>query len=228
MSTFLQLCQKVASESGTISGTLPTAVTGQSGRLLQIVNFTIDAWRQVQNSRNNWNWMRKEFSGSLTSGTAKYTGASFSISDFARWVSETDSLTLYLTATGVSDEGEITFISWSDWRKSFGRGSQTNNRPTNVSITPANELAFGSIPNDSYTVNGEYHTTAEVLVANADVPSLPERYHDIIAYKALVLLGEFDEAPTAIATAQRKYNDMLSDLERDQLPVVVVGTDPLA
>ena len=43
-----------------------------------------------------------------------------------------------------------------------------------------------------------------------------------------MLLGEFDEAPTAIATAQRKYNDMLSDLERDQLPVVVVGTDPLA
>jgi len=230
MSTFLEICQKVAGDSGTIAGVLPTAVNSQTGRLRRVVNFTIEAWGQIQNSRNSWAWMRKEFSGkAISSGTPKYTGGgSFSISDFARWVTEEGSLTMYLTATGVADEGELVFISWSDWRRLYGRGLQTNNRPTNVAITPANELAFGAIPDDSYTVGGEYYQTTQILSANGDIPNLPTRFHDIIAHKARVLLGEFDESSNAIATAQRQYNDMLGDLERDQLPTMSIGSEPLA
>jgi len=228
MSTFLELCQKVAKESGTISGTYPTAVASQNGRLKLIVDYTIDGWKQIQNSRNAWAWMRKEFTGPLTAGTAKYTGASFSILDFARWVTEEDSLTMYLTATGVSDEGELAAISWANWRKAFGRGLQVNNRPTSFSVSPSNELVFGAIPNDAYTINGEYYQTAQTLIADSDIPNLPSRFHDIIVYKSLVLLGEFDEAPTAIATAQRKYNDMLSDLERDEMITVSVASEPLS
>lgn len=232
MSTYLQLCQKVARESGTISGTSPTAVTSQTGRLLDIVNFTQDAWLQIQNSRNAWAWMRKEYSSSLTSGTAKYTAASFGITDFATWITEEDSLSMYLTASGVADEGELKFITWSLWRQRYSRGTQTNNRPTVVAVSPANELCFGAVPDDAYTVNGEYFQTAQVMSANTDEPNMPARFHDLIVHKALILLGMYDEEDNVVVRAQLRYREMLYDLERDQLPAMTDGqtraNDPLA
>lgn len=226
--TFLKLCQDVARESGTISGTYPTAVTSQSGRLLDVVNWVNDAWRIIQNKRNAWAWMRKEFTGTLSNGTAKYTAASFSITDHARWVTERDSMTLYQQSTGVSDEGEIENISWASWRQKYGRGSQTNNKPTQYAVSPASELCFGAIPDDTYVVNGEYYETPQALIENADEPNLPERFEDVIRWGALMLMAGYDEDAVLLAKATANYGEIMRDLERDQLPQIGFGGGPIA
>jgi len=223
MSTFLELCQDVARESGTISGTQPTTVASQTGRLAKIVDWTIDAWRRIQNDRNAWKWMRTEFSGSITSGTARYTAASFSLSRHARWLTDANNLTIYKTATGVSDESALTVISWDTWRQTYGRGSQTNNRPVSYAVSPSGELCFGPIPDDSYTINGEYYKSPQILADNTDEPECPARFHQIIVQRALVSLAEHDEALVTAAAAQKNYNEIMLDLESDQLPTIALG-----
>ena len=229
MATFLDLCQAVARDSGTVSGAQPVSVTGQSGRLAKIVQFTAEAWTDIQNSRNAWLWMRKEFEAVTIAGTAEYTAASWNIVDLAAWIIEDGSVTLYDQAIGPADEHEITPISWDRYRVIYGRGAQVQQRPVACTVKPSNgALVLGPAPDGVYVVRGEYRAAPQLLAANTDVPAMPVRFHDAIKFRALQLLAEHDEAPTAIATAAANYRRMLGELERDQLPQITINGGPLA
>jgi hypothetical protein len=228
MATFLELCQMVARESGTISGTLPTTVSAQTGRLNKIVNWTNLAWLDIQNTRSSWLWMRQEFMGAAIANTSRYTPASWDIDDLSSWITDAGTVTLYDTSIGVSDEGELPFTPWPEWRVIYGRGTQTPNRPVTYTITPANEFALGPLPDTTYTVRGEYVQVPQSLSANTDTPNCPLRFHNIVAYRALMMLAGHDEAPTTYAEAQSNFSRFMSDLERDQLPAWGSGSGPLA
>jgi len=233
MSTFLELTQDLGRESGTISGVNPQAVTNQTGRLLKIVEWTVQAFVQIQNLHADWRWLKKTFSDVTSSGAGQYTATSWSLSPFRDWarddlVSGYQPHTIYLTATGVSDEGALREISWHDWRTRYDRGTQTNNKPSEYAISPAGEFSLGPIPDDTYTVRGEYREAATVLAADGNTPAMPSAFHSIIVWRALMLLAEFDEATEQRATAEIKYNSMLEALLRDQLPVVSLGGGPVA
>lgn len=222
MSTFLELCQKVARDSGTLSGTVPTTVVGQSDRLAKIVSFTSEAWVQIQNLHTNWRYLRKEFPAdcNLTASTSAYTAASFSITDFESWITEGDDIfSLYLTSRGVADEGPVSYIPYDYWRRLYGRGLQTEHRPVHVSVNYSDELCFGPVPDAGYTVKGMYRRSPQVLAANDDTPIIASAMHDIIKWRALQLLVEHDEAPTQVLiTANRQYANYLDALRREQLP----------
>lgn len=233
MATYLQLSQKVARDSGTVSGTAPSAVTSQTGWLLKIVNWVADAWQDIQNAHDNWLWMMGEFSKTTTSGTARYTAAGWNISPFADWIVDNPvtgefTTSLYLTSTGVSDEGAIRLISFARWMSKYGRGTQTNGRPTEYAISPALEFCLGPIPDNTYTVKGRYRKGNSVLAANADTPEMPARFHDLVARRALELLSGHDESPIAFADSKVKKDSMFYALERDQIQKFNTDSGPLA
>lgn len=216
--TFLQLCQDVARESGTISGLLPTAVTGQTGKLLRVVDWTRDAWIEIQNRRNAWLWRRKEFSVATIENQNSYTPAAWSLTNHSRWIKGGHNVTMYLTATGVSDEGELPYISWEEWRRKYDRGTQTSNRPIEWSIKPTNEFCLGPAPNAVFTVKGEYWGGIQTMIADATVPELPEEHHDVITFAALMKFSEYDEAADKLFASTNRFDDLMFALERDQLP----------
>jgi hypothetical protein len=221
VSTFLELCQKVARESGTVSGTLPSSVASQTGRLGKIVFWTADAWRQIQNRRSAWLWMRDEFGSpdAVTSaGSKRYTAASWNLTRLAEWIIDDDTVTIYLQATGVSDEGPIKYLPWHLYRRQYERGAQEQNRPVHFTVSPANEFCLGPTPDDTYVVRGEYRKTPQELTANGDIPEMPLRFHELVAWYGFLLMAEHDEGPFHIAVATRRKRELLDELERDQLP----------
>ncbi|CAO3403509.1 phage adaptor protein [Azospirillum palustre] len=228
MATFLQLCQSVARDSGTVSGAQPVSVSGQSGRLAKIVQFTAEAWTDIQNARSAWLWMRSEFEVMTIAGTAEYTAAAWNLTDLAEWIVDDGSVTLYDQAIGPADEHQIEPISWDRYRRLYGRGEQVAQRPIVFSVKPNGAFLLGPAPDGAYVVRGEYRTLPQVLTVNADTPAMPARFHDAIKWRALQLLAEHDEAPTAMATAATNYRRMLGDLERDQLPQIIIAGGPLA
>lgn len=228
MATFLQLCQQVGRDSGLLANNGPSTVVSQTADARKVVNWVIQAWRTIQLSQDHWRWMRKEFSfASLTPNTARYTATALSITDWARWVTEIDTLTLYLTATGVSDEGELRWMGWHDYRRSYERGTQVAARPVYAAISPADELCFGAKPDLAYTVRGEYYATPQILALDADVPECPTMYHDLIAWKAMELAQghEVDFPSVGFSVAQRL--ELESHMRRTQLPLISTAR-PLA
>lgn len=226
---FLRLSQRLAVESGTVgAGNQPISVDGQTGRLASIVEWVRQAYAEIQNERVSWRWLRAEFSAETTAGTARYTAAGWNLPRFAEWVDVTgDGMSIYRTADGQATEQSMREIPFEDWRRRFDRGAQQQGFPGQWSISPAGEFLVGPIPDDTYTIRGEYRKAPQILVANTDIPEMPERFHMAIVYRAMMLLAEYDEGGVAMATAARKYTEMMADLRRDQLPRVMIGP-PLA
>lgn len=216
---FLALCQRTVRESGTISGdSTPSTVVGKTGRERKFIDWVSSAYTEIQNTFDDWKWLRDDYSSTISAGTSKYTAASFNLSRHSRWITSDGNVTMYLTATGVSDEGELTYIEWEDWRRLYDRGTQTQGRPVHYAISPADEICFGPVPDAGYTVRGEYQKSAQILAADADIPEMPSDYHLLIVWDALLLAASFDEGGVSMQEAQRKRLDVFRALCNKQRP----------
>lgn len=241
---FLALCQRTASESGTIAGTLkPSTVLGQTDRLGKLVGWVAEAWRLIQEAQPaGWPWQREEFSGKPTTpGSARYTGASWSLLKFGRFVVDDDEqdycpYTIYLQADGVADERILRGITWADYKIRYTRGVQTPDYPVHYTIHPqTGEFCLGPVPDAIYAINGEFVRQTQILGVNADIPEMPghradvpEDEHIIIVWRALMILHEFDEGAFALAAVRQKYLECYGNLVARRLPRIEMGGGPIA
>ncbi|MYD93355.1 MAG: hypothetical protein F4Y02_06625 [Chloroflexi bacterium] len=236
MATFLELCQAVAAESGTIHGVQPATTTGQTDRLGLIVGWVRQAWVDIQNSAD-WRFLYRDFTQAgvvrLVQGQRTYTGKLLR-SDFARWV-----LADPLNGTGMtadpgergdrSGEFELFPMDYEAYRRThqFVVGDEQG-VPRNVAVNYENDLVVGPIPDRTYVLRGPYVRAPQMLGKDADgndlsqpdedVPIMPAQYHEAIKWKALRLLGEFDEADTLVLqTADINYRSYASAMRRDLL-----------
>lgn len=234
MATFLELCQKAARNSGVISGVAPATTVEQTGDLQQLVQWVVDAWVRIQTHRDDWRWMRCAFSAATIPGVSEYTRATWNLTDHDRWFTDQVQagyfpITLYRTATGVSDEGVIREVAYETWRTCYDRGVQTANRPRVYAISPSGAFLLGPTPDAVYTVKGEYYRVPQVLTKNKDTPlGLAAQYHDAIVWRALMLLGSFDESQAALSVATLNYLELLQQMERHALPEIRMDRGALA
>lgn len=235
MATFLQLCQALGRESSTAGTGQPASVVGQSGRLAKFVAWVSDAWVEIQDSREGWFFLRKDFLYAASIGTMAYTSASFNIADWGKWVGDRRDavdpefpVSIYDPAIGAADEGTLIELDWKDFRQVYVIGAQTNSRPQHYAIAPDGTFNLGPKPDKAYMVRGAYVRTAQVLAANADIPICPPQHHNVILFMALTKLYEADEAPLSMQTAARRYESLLGDLRRDQLPRIRIRRGAMA
>jgi hypothetical protein len=220
--TFLELCRKVALESGTIAG-IPsfTTLAGATGRLAKLAGWVSDAYRDIQNERPDWLWLRKEFTKALIADQATYTPASFSL-EVARWLGDTKSrrtLSLYDSTIGVADEGALCQIPYDSWRDRYYRGEHDANRPTVWTIKPEDKsLCFGPTPDAAYVIRGEYIARPQILALDADEPDMPEHFHGVIVGEALRLMARSDEAFQSLAPLAAQYDRLRHPLVIEQTP----------
>ena len=223
MSTFLELVQDTARQSGTLAGGVNLAsVAGVSGRADKVVYWVKRAWEDIQNQRE-WNFLKGEFEADLTAGAKRYTATSFNLTRFKRWESDTpfyQPMTLFDPDIGQSDETAIRLIAFDVWRSSYDRGAHDPMRPVVYAISAAGELCVGPSPDKTYTLRGEYVKSPQVLAANGDTPEAPAHLHQIIVHRAMMLMGASDESPITITTATTEYRRLFAAMCEECLPPI--------
>lgn len=226
MSTFLQLCVDLRREGG-MTGSGPTATTSQVGEYLRIVEWIASAYEKIQNLHPNWDFLRNDFSFATVASTGNYTKSAASVSELGTW--KTDTFRCYLTATGVSDQQDIDYVPWADFRESYSLGSLSTQegRPILFTVKPDQSVTFWPIPNAIYTVTGEYFKRAQTLAADASEPLIPLAFQDVIVYRALMFYGAYAGADEKYAHGEREYKQVLARLELNQLPEMEMA-GPLA
>ncbi|MBK8772466.1 MAG: hypothetical protein IPM06_18870 [Rhizobiales bacterium] len=221
--SFLQLAQRLR-EKCRISGTGPSSVIGQTGEMLRVVNWINDAWLDIQEARPNWKWMQGDVIFNTVVQQATYTPAQCSASDMASW----DFSQSWRIYSGSSENEQfLDVIPYSDWRDTYMFGSMRTSysQPVAVAETPSGGLAFGQIPDAIYTVDGKYFKEPSALVNNADTPGMPDKFHLMIVYRAMMFYASSEIAPEVYQEGLQEFRRMMSRLERDQLdPITISGT----
>lgn len=223
MATYLQLCQ-TARELAGIPGTGPTHVTNQVGEMHRLCNWISQAWVEIQNQRDDWQWMRKLCSFDTVAQQQEYDITDdIGLTDFGHW--KDDTFSIYLKAQGRGNETYLNQCEYDDFNLyyDFGTRATTYARPTTIAIGPTKNLLLGFAPDDEYTVRGEYFTSPQILAADSDVPDLPSRFHMIIVHRALMKFGTFTAAPEVLQEQDALYRILLNKVEQDQTPRVSIG-----
>lgn len=217
---FLALCQRLRQEAR-IAGTGPSATTGQTGQSARLVSWINNAWMDVQQIHNEWLWMVGSFSGATVADDNTYTAADWSVTDLRDW--KRDTFTCYLASLGVSDESELGYVPYPLWRREYAIGTQTASRPLHVTVKPDLSVGLGPKPDAIYTVQGEYQKSASELSGDSDTPELPSEFHMLIVWWALAKYAVSEAAPEVYAFAEAERRRLLRELERTQLPDLLMA-----
>ena len=228
MSTFLELCNDVARESGTFKD-IPAFATmnGVTGRGLRVKNWVASAYRDIQISNNGWRFLMADFSGETLNGVREYNAAALGIDTrFRRWVQHDhdgqQTTTIYKTSNGAAFEVPLRFIDWSNFRVQAltGPAAAQTGQPTAYSIDNQDRIVLFPTPDDAYTLRGVYMKSPQMLSSDAEVPELPETFHPIITYRALLKLGVFDESPEQMPIWEAEMKLLYGQLAIEQLPPI--------
>lgn len=221
METLLSLVNMAREECGASGGALST-VANVSGESLRFKNWIIRTWNEIQELHDDWKWMRSAFSFTTTIDKGAYTSAEAGIvSRFNYW--DKTYCTCRITANGVSDQTELTWMEYETFRSVYLTGLQNSNRPQHFTIGLTNELLIGPAPeSDSYTISGQYAKSNQVLVVDGDIPEVPEE-HGVIAYGAMIKYARYEVAAEVLSDATRQYNRKLRKLESKYLPIMTTA-----
>lgn len=227
--TFLEICQRVRREAR-ISGSGPVSVLSQTGEMAMIVEWVQSAYQDIQNLSPFWEFLRNDFSFNTIASTSTYTPTAAGLSELQNWrVTDYDAIRCYLAATGISDQQYLTQLTWDEMRgvRLLGSSSTQSGRPTEYAIRPNKSIVLWPIPDDVYTVTGEYYKRAQTMSANTEEPIFPSAYHMALVWLAMRYSGAYQAAPEKYMQGDNEYKRLLSSLKRDQLPKMSLG-NPLA
>jgi hypothetical protein len=219
--TFLELAQRVRQECG-VAGTGPASVVGQSNEARRIVDWTAQAWMEIQGLHDMWNFMQGEFSCNIAISQDEITLANAGVAaDHRRW--KTDTFRIYRTADGVADDSWLVEWGYDTLRDTYRFGQQTPGRPVVFSIRPRDRaILLGPAADVAYTVYGEYQKRPVLMTADADVPSIREHHHVAIVYKAMEYYALYESASEVLERARRGYSVSLTAMEREELPDISI------
>lgn len=218
---FLQLAQKVYIQGG-ISGQI-TSTQNQTGEALRIINFVQDAYREILNSDQfTFGFIRKEVHKQLVPGQGTYTKADLGVSDLGQW--DTTSMRVSIN----EDRTDETFIIGQRWPAfrdywRFSTRRYTTSRPLNCAVNQDTNLEIGPVPDAAYWLTFQYIDVPGDLLADADIPVIPDRWQMAIVWRALRHYGMFESAPEVVMRADAAYNEIVLRMTLDQSPQIVVG-----
>lgn len=212
-STYLDFVQRAAQECRFAN--VPSTVVNQVGHALDVCLWVNESWKEIQNRRDDWGWMKANLSFPTVGGTTTYTPVA-NVESYRR-----DSFRYYLTSAGVASEVPLPYVSYDQWRDGYQIGSlQTvQTVPQVITITPARALAINT-PLVGYTIVGEYYRAMTQFAADGDTTDLPQQYCMLIVYGAMMKYAVTKNASEVYSAAEKEYDKLMTKLESRYLPEV--------
>lgn len=228
---YLDLAKKVKRESG-LSGGSPVSVATAQGDDARIFGWVNDAWQDIFLAHESWRFRRGEALGQTTTATmaADAVAPGFALTDFASWKPSAGDYkpSAWRTADGQVTERQLYFLDYETFRRRFVTGVHSPGPIRFWSVNPDEALVFGPTPDAAHMVRAAYVKDFKPLALDADEPTLPARFHDLIAWRALREYGGFDAASEVYQRADQNYASGWSALSQAQLQAPGFGAKPLA
>ena len=215
---YLQLVARLKRKcrvTGAAPASIENATSEEVNRLMDWIN---EAWMDIQETRQDWGWMRGSCSFTTVAGQAIYTPAETGVTDFGNWTRDT--WRIYTTSVGMPSEQFLIYRDYESWRNLYQFGSMrtSQTQPVDLTITPEKSIGLGPLPTAGYTVIGDYFKLPTEMSLNADTPALPSRFHMLIVYRAMMFYGVSEAAPEVYEEGKTEFNRMMSRVTENNLP----------
>lgn len=242
---YLAACQKVhlrlriGSRGNTAKpGTVPATTSGQTDELAEIVDWTAQAFTDLQGMRPTWGWLKQQGSLAFATGTASQSLATvvaalpnfreiipYTWNDHGQYVNSY--ITADFTTLSATAMQQVTYVPWDFFAGHFTRGAVASGRPIYVAVAPDQSIRVYPTPDQSYTLVFEYRCKPKVLTTSdgsvnlEDYPVtgcglLPE-YQDIVVWMAVQKWAESRNDANVYATAEANIKKYLIKLRRTYL-----------
>lgn len=221
---FLGLVQRLHRESGRSTPALTTVLTTDL-RQMREVDAVKDAWREVQSerSRSGWKWMRRTLDATLTVDQQTYDAtADFSAVRFGRWRAATEDYWPIIYVNGSPNaQWSLEYEQLDTFRQKWIYRVMGGTVPIDWTVDESQRLLIGPKPGEPYKLRIDYLMAPLELGdgatdPNLDVPELPERFHNLLMWRALIDIATYDAKPEILARAQMQYDKMKGELVLDQ------------
>ena len=206
--TFLELCQRVREESG-VSGSGPATIDNQQSILQKVVNWVRQADYDIQVlHKDSWKFLWRTETISLIEDQRVYGALDLGLPNLGA-----------IKSMAIAGQ-PITEVSWDVYKLHGYQQAPDRNQPTIYTVRPDGILEFFAVPDANYVVDVEYQLRPVKLQDDLDEPLIPEQYHQAILQKALMYYANHEEDNDLFQKAQNWYEQALSELASDQLPVM--------
>ena len=231
--TYLELCQfahRYIGGGNALPGTAPTTVVGQAGELFELVKSVADAYRAIQNEQDQWLFMQKQ--GTFTLANA---GRVISRVTLITQVADYDDIRadlfgggyrfmqIYSTASGANGNTPVIYVPYQTWRGTLDMNAIPTGKPSMFTVQPDRSIEFNSTADQAYTFVCDYKRAIETWVQtggspDTQTPVFPERFHEAVAWRAVMLWGGSIENPGKYQFARDEYRRIMTEMRADQLP----------
>lgn len=230
---FLELVKALASETGTELETKVTSVAvppatsyGETTEhRSRLVRWIQQAWSDIQEDQDQWDFMVQTTDIPLVTGQVVYPIADLVnaqagediYDEIVPFTAPLDYRYIWLGKT-VDSQLQLNPTYYVQPEFFFGDRDRYNINTTGVpsrwSIDRSGCIVFDAKPsNDDYHMRFQFKLLPQWLTDDADVPrNLPERYHMLIVYRAMVFYAGFDESQPQFGRASKLYRDMMNKL----------------
>lgn len=234
---FLALCQRYIFEVGDSgeTGALPTTTVAQTGKMLKAVTNVNQAYTDLQNKQQNWEWRNAEATGveTISAGVKTVTllGASSDFDELRPYFTDLGKpyIQIYLSSVGITDQQNLYILPWQEFAGYYDSDRFTSTgRPQYAAIAPDRTLKLWPTTDAVYKLKYRYRKTIQSMAADATTPALPDKYHMLIVYMAMVYYGMSNESNRVLTTLGTGVDDkrapnspmvsMYRDLCNEQLP----------
>ena len=214
---FLKLCQRTQLESG-IQGLL-TSVSGvnQSSQEFLIIEAVKNAWIDIQTSRHDFKFRRKE--QALTIGTATTI---YKLDDI---FTDSEIFSEWITSGFIYDFTPLRYIPYDEW---VLIENTTASKPAEFTIKPEdNTIVFNPV-DQNYDITLHYYRSAQELENNLDIPIVSSQFHNLIVYASVL---DVSSSSGDLITYQRnalKFSQLLGTFYRAYVPHKSIKRSPIA
>jgi hypothetical protein len=205
---FLNLTKRLLQICG-VAGTIST-ISNQTGELLRLVNYIEDAYQDVLNYSDHWNFLWSSFSAEV-SGT-EFTLTDLGITEFNRFD--------YTTIRGNSKP--LTYLPYHEFKHTSTLGECFWNTSEVFTITPDKKIKFNSI--FTGTLSGEYYKSPSIVSTDEDIPLIPEQFQMIIVYRAAMFYAVYTAEPDKYTDAFANYDKILNRMIINETPMLTVNS----
>lgn len=202
--TYLELVQYLHRETGT-GGPQPSTVIGQVGEAARLVYWIQRAELEIQNVHNDWDFLWSQTTFDTAIGTSDYA--------FPANAKTIDEDTIFVDSLGIQ-LGCVDYLAVKDDPRDLSQGV-----PYRVILLPSDTFRVEAVPDAIYTVRFDYFVQpTEMIVDDATLPTIPERYHLAIVGKAMTMYAMYENAPEIMQSGTQMFGEWFEAMQSNHLP----------